>query len=155
MKLAILRHGTAEPWRNDETDEDRALTVTGVDEVTRQGLAHFLSLNPESIWVSPYRRTQQTVASFTPTDTYFETTRILVPESPPMVVLDALINVHTNLLLVSHQPLVSQLIAKLSARAPYDCPMNPASLAILEGDVFAAGCMQLEAIYHANGDVTR
>jgi len=155
VKLAILRHGTAEPWRNDETDELRTLTVGGEAEVSRQGQEWLQHVKPQLIWVSPYHRTQQSAAQFLGSDRTFETTRILVPESPPQVVLDSIISLQQNLLLISHQPLVSQLIAKLSGRAPYDCPMNPASLAVLEGDVFAANTMTLEAIYHANGDITR
>jgi len=153
VKLYLLRHGTAETWLNDDQDFGRQLTEFGEAEVARQAevFTQLASANFEC-WVSPYKRTQQTAdIFFANAQLNKQTTRLLTPDAGTVGISDALVSQTGDLLLITHQPLVSKLIALLSGRPWSDCPMDTASLAVLEGDVFASDCMELKGIWHSNG----
>lgn len=149
MKLYILRHGTAERWLNDSMDFDRQLTDFGVAQIEQLVPEWREALASIETWVSPYQRTQQTAKVLLGAEAGFQTTRLITPEASLASLLNLLPEQKQDLLLVSHQPLVSSLVAKLSGKVPYDCPMSPASLAVLEGDVMAAGCMDLCSLNHS------
>lgn len=118
MNLYLLRHGEAEA--NAHTDAARQLTAKGrqdVENVAKQFAARQLPL--EHCFVSPYVRAVQTAELFfrqlgeTVTST---TTELLIPEVRASTVIDFLNkNVHgRNVLLVSHNPLLSELNALLT-----------------------------------------
>ncbi len=156
MKLFIMRHGTAEPWANDETDFDRKLTVYGREEVSRQGEAFASQWYGIETWASPYIRTQESAAILSATiGRDVKSTRLITPESSLVGIRDCLLVQSTDLLLVSHQPLVSRLISMLTGRPLADCPMDTASVAVLSGDIMATDCMVLEGIWHSHGSVSR
>jgi phosphohistidine phosphatase len=146
VKLWILRHGEAEA--HARTDAERNLTERGRAEVLR-GAAHLIGQPLGAIIASPYVRAQQTARlvrealGFVPD---IRTVPWLTPEGSPEQVL-AHLEAEDNVLLVSHQPLVGNLISFLQhghSRQPQ--PMYTASLAQLEGEFALAGLMSLVSV---------
>ncbi|MDN6864596.1 MULTISPECIES: phosphohistidine phosphatase SixA [Pseudomonas] len=146
MKLWILRHGEAEA--HARTDAERNLTERGRAEVLRSA-AHLIGQPLNAIIASPYVRAQQTARlvrealGFVPD---IRTVPWLTPEGSPEQVL-AHLEAEDNVLLVSHQPLVGNLISFLQhghSRQPQ--PMYTASLAQLEGEFALAGLMSLVSL---------
>jgi phosphohistidine phosphatase len=117
MMLYLLRHGEAEPRAN--RDAERRLTARGrqeVESVARQFLANQLPL--QVCITSPYVRAQQTAQLFmdivAPTLAVAQDA-VLTPEvraSEVMKMLEAQDAGH--ILLVSHNPLLSELNALLT-----------------------------------------
>lgn len=134
MKLWVLRHGEAES--HAPSDAQRNLTERGREEVLHSA-AHLIGQPISAIIASPYVRAQQTAQlvrealGFVPE---IRTVSWLTPDGNPLQVLEKL-DTDDNVLLVSHQPLVGNLISFLQhghQRQPQ--PMHTASLAELEGD---------------------
>ncbi len=150
MKVWVLRHGEAEPQAR--SDDQRELTEHGRRQVLRSA-AHLLGQPLDAILASPYVRAQQTAALVHDALAFAEpltTVSWLTPDSDPARViaeLDAL-NLD-NVLLVSHQPLVSSLLGLLvhGSRQSGE-PMSTASLAELQGEAALAGLMRLSALRH-------
>ena len=143
MKVWILRHGEAQA--HARTDAERNLTEHGRAEVLRSA-AHLIGQPLGAIIASPYVRAQQTaqlvrdVLGFQPE---IRTVPWLTPDGDVQQVLKKL-DSDDDVLLVSHQPLVGNLISLLQhghQRQPQ--PMYTASLAQLEGDFPLAGLMSL------------
>ncbi len=143
MKLWVLRHGEAES--HAPSDAQRNLTERGREEVLHSA-AHLIGQPISAIIASPYVRAQQTAQlvrealGFVPE---IRTVSWLTPDGNPLQVLEKL-DTDDNVLLVSHQPLVGNLISFLQhghQRQPQ--PMHTASLAELEGDFPLAGLMSL------------
>ncbi len=156
MKLYIVRHGQAElltAGENTETrDSQRALTAEGKREAHAAGqhLKQDLAGAIPKILVSPYRRAQETaeeivnVLGFSPSS--FLTIDGVTPRHSPAEALAALhpYDASTSLILISHQPLISQLISQLVWHK--DNPsiaMGTAYVACLELDVFSSGTAEL------------
>jgi phosphohistidine phosphatase len=122
MQIFIMRHGQAEMVA--PTDVLRPLTKDGVKEAKLIGqwlLAN--SLTFDCVFVSPYLRAQQTadaVISQLSKAVKRQTLSIITPEDSPKDVhdyLDAVCGVeqYQKVLLVSHMPLVSYLVAELTS----------------------------------------
>ena len=118
MNLYLLRHGEAEA--RAPTDAVRQLTIKGredVEFVAKQFAARQLPL--DHCFVSPYIRANQTAELFIrqlPTPVPLTTTELLVPEVRASTVISFLnknLN-DRNVLLVSHNPLLSELNAMLT-----------------------------------------
>ena len=146
MKLWVLRHGEAES--HAPSDAQRNLTERGREEVLHSA-AHLIGQPISAIIASPYARAQQTAQlvrealGFVPE---IRTVSWLTPDGNPLQVLEKL-DTDDNVLLVSHQPLVGNLISFLQhghQRQPQ--PMHTASLAELEGDFPLAGLMSLNSV---------
>ncbi|MDD0980539.1 MULTISPECIES: phosphohistidine phosphatase SixA [Pseudomonas] len=146
MKLWVLRHGEAES--HAPSDAQRNLTERGREEVLHSA-AHLIGQPISAIIASPYVRAQQTAQlvrealGFVPE---IRTVSWLTPDGNPLQVLEKL-DTDDNVLLVSHQPLVGNLISFLQhghQRQPQ--PMHTASLAELEGDFPLAGLMSLNSV---------
>lgn len=146
MKLWVLRHGEAES--HAPSDAQRNLTERGREEVLHSA-AHLIGQPISAIIASPYMRAQQTAQlvrealGFVPE---IRTVSWLTPDGNPLQVLEKL-DTDDNVLLVSHQPLVGNLISFLQhghQRQPQ--PMHTASLAELEGDFPLAGLMSLNSV---------
>ena len=146
MKLWVLRHGEAES--HAPSDAQRNLTERGREEVLHSA-AHLIGQPISAIIASPYVRAQQTAQlvrealGFVPE---IRTVSRLKPDGNPLQVLEKL-DTDDNVLLVSHQPLVGNLISFLQhghQRQPQ--PMHTASLAELEGDFPLAGLMSLNSV---------
>lgn len=148
MKLWVLRHGEAQA--HARSDAERELTAHGREEVLRSA-AELIGQPIQAILASPYVRAQQT-AQLVREALGFEldvrTVPWLTPDSDPLEAARHLDSTD-NLLLVSHQPLVGNLIGLLQHghfRAPQ--PMSTASLAELEADLPLAGAMTLKSVKH-------
>lgn len=148
MRIWILRHGQAEPMA--PTDAQRPLTETGRDEAIT--MARQLAGEPlDAILASPFVRAQQTAALVQQTIGYtrsIATAAWLTPDDDPRQAVEYLgERSETNLLLVSHQPLVSQLVSLLvegHRRGHY--PMPTAGLACVDMDVAACGLASLSML---------
>lgn len=145
MRIWILRHGQATPTA--DSDASRELTEAGRAEVV--GMLQQLTGEPlDGVLASPYRRAQQTAELAQRELNYdreIETVAWLTPDASPVDVLRKLAERdESDLLLVSHQPLVGQLISLLldgHKRGHY--PMPTAGLACLEAPLAVAGAASL------------
>lgn len=148
MNIWILRHGQAEGLA--ASDELRALTTEGQEEALLMA-TQLAGQSIDAILASPYRRAQQTaqvVQSQLQVRRGVATAAWLTPDDDPRRVLKFLAErSEANLLLVSHQPLVSQLVSLLveGHRAGH-YPMPTAGLARIELDFPAAGLGQLRLL---------
>ncbi|HEY7884093.1 MAG TPA: histidine phosphatase family protein [Cellvibrionaceae bacterium] len=151
MKLWILRHGKAEPYAGN--DAERALTDHGQGEV-RAVLERQYNLIDHSglvIWSSPFVRARQSAAIArdilgAPITEY---TELLQPEAQVDRLLNALYQSGLpNVLLASHQPLVSTLLDRLCGPADIEHEMKTASLAFVECEVAAADMGKLGWLVH-------
>lgn len=116
MILYLLRHGEAEPRAH--SDSARQLTAKGrqeVEQVARQFAARHIHL--DRCFVSPYVRANQTAQLFlqhSGQDVAPEVTEMLIPEVRASAVMNFLDGIKgQHVLLVSHNPLLSELFALL------------------------------------------
>lgn len=178
MNIVIMRHGEAESCvSSDEqrhlTEQGREQALMAGQSLVASGFF------PDQLWVSPYIRALQTIdgavrslyaaarqvqnqhslavqaTSPQPTGPQPPSYRpqvmtMLVPESDPAAVLDKIAQTRcNNLLIVSHQPLVSTLIGLLAnADRRSGPPMAPASIAMLSAGMPLAGCCDLLWLRH-------
>ena len=121
MQIFVMRHGQAE--MSAASDALRALTANGVNEATDIG--RWLSKERaefDAIFVSSYLRAQQTadvVCAQLVNVGKRETLNFITPEDNPKTVHDYLDAISGDesiqkILLVSHMPLVSYLVAELT-----------------------------------------
>lgn len=148
--LCLLRHGEAEAMA--PSDALRRLTARGEQQV-RDAAEQLRDLGLQRMLVSPYVRAQQTAALVQQTLGFtgpLQTVPWLTPDSSPqqaLAELDAFEG--ESVLLVTHQPFVGALAGLLVHGSRQQAlPMQTASLALLTGDSWAAGCMTLQALVH-------
>lgn len=155
MKLWILRHGEAEPRKT--TDAERALTPHGRKEARAAGQSLAKHVGSRlTVLVSPYVRAQQTAAAVlhelnADADAVeLITVDWCTPEDDPAAALEHLeLRAESEILLVSHMPLVSALTGLLvEGDMRVGPPMHTASLVELEMSVIAAGTAQLLSLRH-------
>lgn len=145
MKLYVMRHGEAEP--RAASDAERRLTTRGEAEVRAVALAAAARLGAlQTVISSPYQRARETAAALMRTLNFAGELVIepgLTPEASPRS-LAALIEGSGvgELLLVSHQPLVGDLLHWLCDDAALE-PMGTAYLVALELTAFARGGAEL------------
>ena len=148
MNLWVLRHGQAQD--RARSDAERELTAHGRAQVLSSA-AYLIGQPLDTILVSPYVRAQQTAElvrealGFAPP---IITVPWLTPNSDPLHAVRQLPD-SGNVLLVSHQPFVGELISLLqhgNLRQPQ--PMSTASLAQLQGEWPLAGSMTLQSVHH-------
>lgn len=138
VNLVIMRHGEAVSMA--PADQLRPLTAKGVDDVKQ--MANWLLQNYGSfdyIWASPYLRTKQTAEiMLTKQPNYSQLDLIpdLVPEADAVMLqsyLDACLATKPDakILLVSHMPLVSFLVAQFTdySQTPVFSPAQLACIA--------------------------
>ncbi|BBB26412.1 phosphohistidine phosphatase SixA [Amphritea japonica] len=146
MRLLLLRHGEA--GFNAISDEQRSLTESGRLRVLQMLKAHQPLLEGvERIIHSPYLRTCQTsdlVREVKPVEML--SLSQLTPESPPQQVIDWLTQQpDAVLMLVTHQPLIGDLVSLLCAgNLSRPEPMLPGSMAVIELEFPAAGLGTLQ-----------
>lgn len=152
--LYIMRHGQAQA--RAVTDAERALTDRGEADVRAMvaSVANELA-GLEQVWTSPYRRARQTAAianqvlgrGAEPT-----LTELLVPEAGVEPLCEQIQNCQEpSLLLVSHMPLVGELLHYLTGAEPGRYSMGTSSIACVTIDVVAAGLGQLQWLHHREG----
>ncbi|MGE8148996.1 phosphohistidine phosphatase SixA [Pseudomonas frederiksbergensis] len=149
MKLWVLRHGEAEPY-GSRPDSERALTPHGCEEVLRSA-AELIGQPITAIYASPYLRAQQTAQlvrealGFQPD---IRTVEWLTPDTDADKVAEQLVS-ESNVLLVSHNPLVGNLLSYLQHGAGHPPEkIGTAGLAELKGDELLIGAMKLKGIKH-------
>jgi phosphohistidine phosphatase len=158
MKLLLMRHGEAS--FNAPTDAQRPLTQGGSISVLQQ------CQNPTvpwheftNLWASPYVRAQQTASLLLSNYTdknhglTLRSLDCITPHGEIEQVQKFLLQQHhENVVLITHQPLISGLIGHFCHADEYmGEPMRPASMALLEGEVAAAGCLRLTHLFHPQG----
>lgn len=141
MRLWVLRHGQAEP--HAATDAKRPLTEFGRQEVLDM-VQRLLQEPPDVILASPYLRAQQTaelVREQLSMRRAVVTVDWATPDGDPLAVLDHIAErSEANVLLVSHQPLVGQLLSlAVEGHRQAHYPMPTAGLACLDMTLPAAG----------------
>jgi len=140
MEIYVLRHGDAEPRSDEGEDSERKLTPKGrrdVEHVMRA--AYAAKSRPELVLTSPYKRA-------------LETAQIAVREldpQPPLVQTSALVpegrlesvwkelrshSPVSEILLVGHEPQLSQLVAYLLAAPALRFDMKKGALARISMD---------------------
>lgn len=144
MKLAIIRHGEA---GRAATDKKRPLTTHGQQQAKE--LAAWLATQPLQqplLWASPYLRAQQTAEYIAKAcQLPIHTQNFIFPDANPKQVIEELISVNQDLIFVAHQPLVGYLASLLLQGRAEPMMWSPAECLVLEGDVFAANCLELSA----------
>lgn len=155
MKIWVLRHGEAQAQA--ATDAERELTHHGRMQVQAQARRWGAHMAPTHIWVSPFVRAQQTAAVWsdaliTLPDVTPATVDWLMPEAAVSQVVDqlSLCDEGSEILLVSHQPLVSELVAYFTGEAAWACSMGTAYLAELTLPLAARGLADHHAIHAPN-----
>ncbi|MFI8226205.1 phosphohistidine phosphatase SixA [Pseudomonas sp. NPDC085632] len=149
MKLWVLRHGEAVPYGSCP-DSERELTDHGRKEALSSA-AHLIGQPLTAIYASPYMRAQQTaqiVREALGFEPEIRTVEWLTPEVDPDKVTDQLVSV-SNVLLVSHNPLVGNLLSYLQHGAGYPPEkVSTAGLAELESPELLIGSMTLNSLKH-------
>jgi phosphohistidine phosphatase len=149
MKLWVLRHGEAEPY-GSRPDSERELTAHGRKEVLGSA-ARLMGQPLTAIYASPYLRAQQTaqlVREALGFEPEIRTVEWLTPEVDPDRVAEQLVSV-SNVLLVSHNPLVGHLLSYLQHGAGYPPEkVSTAGLAELEHSELLIGSMTLNSLKH-------
>lgn len=150
MKLMLLRHGEA--GFDAPSDQQRTLTANGVVRLRTMlagARAEFVGL--PVVVHSPYLRTVQTAAlvSEVADQAQLQVEPLLVPESQPQAVVDWLAaQSEPVLLLVTHQPLIGQLVSLLCEGDLYRPePMLPGAMAVIDLPLPAAGLGRLLRLY--------
>jgi len=150
MKLWVMRHGEAVPHGARLHDSERELTDHGREEVLRSA-ALLMGQPLTAIYASPYLRAQQTALLVRETlgfEPEIRTVEWLTPDTEPDKVAEQLVSV-SNVLLVSHNPLVGHLLSYLQHGAGYPPEkVSTAGLAELNGDELLIGSMKLDSIKH-------
>lgn len=137
MEIYLLRHGIAEDARPELSDSERALTREGRDKLRRVlKRAHEAGAAPSLILSSPYRRAIETAEIAAEALEYrgkIVSAIALVPNASPA---DAWDEIRTRsqesaILLASHEPLMSSLLAHLAGAPALHTDFKKGALARL------------------------
>ncbi|MDD0996316.1 phosphohistidine phosphatase SixA [Pseudomonas sp. TNT2022 ID1044] len=150
MKLWVLRHGEAVPHGSRSHDSERELTEHGRQEVLSSA-AKLIGQPLTAIYASPYLRAQQTaqlVREALGFEPEIRTVEWLTPDTDPDKVAEQMVAV-SDVLLVSHNPLVGNLLSYLQHGAGHPPErVSTAGLAELSGGELLVGSMKLDSIKH-------
>jgi phosphohistidine phosphatase len=131
MEIFLLRHGIAEEGGPGLPDSERALTAEGKEKLRR--VLKQADIKPSLILSSPYRRAVETAeiaADVSGYDGKLLRTRALIPEASPFDAWDE-VRTHKNeqsILLASHEPLMSAVMAFLLDSPALQVDMKKAAL---------------------------
>ena len=161
MQIYLLRHGIAEDAKPGQPDAERPLTDEGRDKLRRVlKRARAADLDPSLILSSPYRRAIETAAIAAEVLAYkgeVVRTRALVPEASPYDAWEEIRNRKNEraILLSSHEPLMSSLVAflldspalrvemKKAARVRIDCDrFGPKAAGVLKWMLTPGVCLE-------------
>lgn len=143
MRLFLMRHGEAEPYRLD--DASRALTNRGRAIVaTKQ--RHLPAV--DRMVVSPYLRALQTADILVEEGLDVRFRKVderVLPDCALEPIISELIlpNVECQLI-VAHNPLLSRLVHRLCGSDCFGVSLDTADVACLEGDDFFEGSAELK-----------
>jgi len=144
MELYILRHGIAEKTRAGGSDAERALTREGRQKLRQVlRLARSAEVNPSLILTSPLVRAVQTAevaAEIFPYQHEVVRTDALLPTASPQEVWQELRShkQEPELLLVGHEPLLSQAVSHLLGAPGLRVELKKAGLVRLSIDRFGS-----------------
>ena len=145
MKLFISRHGEAS--FDADSDFSRPLTERGLAQTSTLVTENAANLAQVSaIWASPLLRAQQTASVYQEAlKLEIQTKSFVTPDASPKQVLRQLNRAGIdNLLIVSHQPLVGDLVSLLVEGNTYHAhPFVTSELVVLEYDLMEAGLSSL------------
>ncbi|MDX1504491.1 MAG: phosphohistidine phosphatase SixA [Spongiibacter sp.] len=149
MEIVLLRHGAAS-W-DAPTDMERELTERGRAEV--EAASQWLTegdWRPDELWVSPYRRAQQTAEIVNAQWQCPQRSKASLTPDNPVADLDPLLATFRGerLLLVGHNPLLSNAIAHWEGERASYWGLQTASMARIDADVPARGCGTLVWLRH-------
>jgi phosphohistidine phosphatase len=134
MEIYLLRHGSAEPTSPGHPDADRSLTDDGREKLRRVlKRARDAGAEPSLILSSPYRRAMETAEAAAALLGYqgkVVKTRALVPEASPFDAWDEIRKrgEERAILLASHEPLMSSMVAFLLGSPTLSVDMKKAAL---------------------------
>jgi phosphohistidine phosphatase len=140
MEIYLLRHGIAEDAGPGRSDADRALTSEGKEKLRRVlKRAKSAEVSPSLILSSPFKRaveTAEVAADVLDHKGKIVETRALVPEASPH---DAWEEIRARqgehaVLLASHEPLMSSLVAFLLGTPALQVDMKKAALVRIDCD---------------------
>lgn len=150
IEVVLIRHGEAS-W-DASSDMERGLTAKGREAVI--AASHWLKEHgwePQQIWVSPYRRAQQTAELICEGGSLSPRTIASLGPDTAIKELEATLSTfdQQRLLLIGHNPLLSHAIARWHEGRPESYwGLEPASMALLQGEVFAPGTVELQWLRH-------
>jgi phosphohistidine phosphatase len=142
MQIYLLRHGIAEDAGPGRPDSERALTSEGRDKLRRVlKRARLAQTEPSVILSSPYRRALETADVAADVLGYkgkVVRTRALVPEASPSEAWDEIRsrNGEASILLASHEPLMSSMVAFLLNSPALHVDMKKAALVRVDCGIF-------------------
>ena len=144
--LYIIRHGDAEVPKGPMPDKDRALTPRGIEDVEHQARLIFKETSPLTVFHSPYVRARQTAEIIHKTAaSELHEFPALVPSGQVEKVVDLFLGEDGDILLVSHMPLVAELVSAITGeRAPF----YPGSCALIEREDIYAPTGRLQWMKH-------
>lgn len=146
MLVYLLRHGIAES--NAETDEARELTGEGILQ-TQSVAEKFKRYSPDldKAIVSPYRRARQTAASVQVVfpELQFDVDNGIQPDGDIYTVMNTIEKFDVQqILLVSHNPLLSNLLAiMVDGTLNTNRYMGNSMLVCISTDIMGPGCGEL------------
>lgn len=155
MQLAIVRHGEAEPLLAGE-DSQRQLTERGrlQAQQTAAWLRECWQETPR-LYCSPYQRTRQTAALIEPAfaGLQAQVAPVLVPDSDPRQVLRWLESQEgeSPILLVSHMPLVSNLLGWLCDGVSHGAGFQTGQVRLLDCLLLGPSCATVVASHAPAG----
>ena len=142
MQIYLLRHGIAEDAPPGKSDSARALTKEGRERLSRVlGRAKEAAVAPSLILSSPYRRAMETAEIAAQELNYqgqIATTRTLLPNAGQFDLWEE-IRAHEDesaILLASHEPLMSGMIAFLLDSPNLNIDMKKAALVRIDCERF-------------------
>ncbi|WP_320826718.1 hypothetical protein [Reinekea sp.] len=145
MRLYLMRHGEAEPYRVD--DASRALTTTGKAAVASK-CPHLPII--DLLVVSPYLRALQSADTLVAEGLAVQHRRVderVLPDSNLDPILETLIDPSlATQLIIAHNPLLTRLLRHLCGTDARGINMGTAEVACLLADEFHPGIVQLEWI---------
>ncbi len=133
MKIFVMRHGDAA-----YKDNDRVLSDKGIKESTEVAVQICAKYKINKIFASPKTRAQQTatvVINHLNKDLMIETLTELSPDGDPITVrsfIDATCSENDIVLLVSHIPLVQELIYELTSHHEFGPDFVTSSALLLD-----------------------
>src|ERR1039457_844287 len=151
MQIYLLRHGIAEDPKPGHPDCERPLTAEGRDKLRRVlKRARTADADPSALPSSPYRRAVEPAAAAAEVFAYkgeIVRTGALEPESSPSDAWEEIRNRKNEraILLSSHEPLMSSLVAFLLDSPALRVEMKKAALVRIDCDRFgpkAAGVLK-------------
>ena len=140
MQIYLLRHGVAEDVRAGQPDSERALTDEGRDKLRRVlKRARGADLDPGVILSSPYRRAVETAAVAADVLGYKHEvvrTKALTPDASPHDAWEEIRDRRDerSILLASHEPLMSSMVAFLLDSPALMVDMKKAALVRIDCD---------------------